>query len=117
MLFHVCTGDDGGRIGRKRRFNQVPEVNKTKLKVSLPIIDEFLWVSNVIIRITMFITSSTSTKKPFDLPRKLLSFSQQIALGMQYLSGKGFVHRDLAARNILVSKDNLCKVKLACWVL
>ena len=39
----------------------------------------------------------------------LLNFSQHVALGMQYLSGKGFVHRDLAARNILVSKDNLCK--------
>jgi ephrin-B/CUB/sushi domain-containing protein len=44
-----------------------------------------------------------------NLASLLLSFSQHVALGMQYLSGKGFVHRDLAARNILVSKDNLCK--------
>ena len=42
--------------------------------------------------------------------QKLLEYSQQTALGMNYLSGKGFVHRDLAARNILVSSDNLCKV-------
>ena len=48
-----------------------------------------------------------------DLPSLLLSFSQHVALGMQYLSGKGFVHRDLAARNILVSKDNICKVCMA----
>ena len=49
-----------------------------------------------------------------NLPSMLLSFSQHVALGMQYLSGKGFVHRDLAARNILVSKDNLCKaIKLS----
>ena len=40
----------------------------------------------------------------------LLSFCQQVALGMHYLSATGFVHRDLAARNILVSKDNICKV-------
>ena len=45
-----------------------------------------------------------------DLPQMLLSFSQHVALGMQYLCGKGFVHRDLAARNILISKDNICKV-------
>ena len=40
----------------------------------------------------------------------LLSFCQQVALGMHYLSATGFVHRDLAARNILVSNDNICKV-------
>ena len=48
-----------------------------------------------------------------DLPQILLIFSMHVALGMYYLSAKGFVHRDLAARNILISKDNICKVAIA----
>ena len=42
----------------------------------------------------------------------LLSYSQQVSLGMHYLSSKGFVHRDLAARNIFVTKENICKVHI-----
>ena len=35
---------------------------------------------------------------------------------MNYLASKQFVHRDLAARNILVSSDDVCKVKVvASW--
>ena len=45
-----------------------------------------------------------------DTPKTLLRYSQQVALGMQYLSNKSFVHRDLAARNVLVTKDDICKV-------
>ena len=48
-----------------------------------------------------------------ELKHDLLSFCRHVAAGLSYLSRKGFVHRDLAARNILVSSDDVCKVKLA----
>ena len=44
------------------------------------------------------------------LPIVLLKFCREVAAGMAYLNGKGFVHRDLAARNILVSEAATCKV-------
>ena len=46
---------------------------------------------------------------PDYVPHQLLNFSKEVALGLHYLSCRGFVHRDLAARNILVS-NMTCKV-------
>ena len=43
---------------------------------------------------------------------ELLKFSSEVAMGMYYLSRKGFVHRDLAARNILLTATKICKVDL-----
>ena len=43
-------------------------------------------------------------------PSLLLKFCGQIAEGMKYLAGKGFIHRDLAARNILLDCNQNCKV-------
>ncbi|CAI8022472.1 Ephrin type-A receptor 3 [Geodia barretti] len=43
-------------------------------------------------------------------PLKLMDFSKEVALGLHYLSCRGFVHRDLAARNILVSQNYICKI-------
>ncbi len=45
-----------------------------------------------------------------ELPHLLLRFCQEIARGMEFLSGKSFVHRDLAARNVLFGSDFTCKV-------
>ena len=48
---------------------------------------------------------------PTTTPGILLNFCRQICLGMCYLSSRNFVHRDLAARNILVTHDDICKVR------
>jgi len=46
-----------------------------------------------------------------ELKHDLLSYCRHVSAGLSHLSRKGFVHRDLAARNILVSSDDVCKVK------
>ncbi|GAA6213929.1 tyrosine-protein kinase Mer-like [Lates japonicus] len=53
-----------------------------------------------------FLLRSRLRESPMFLPTQtLLKFMIDIALGMEYLSGRNFLHRDLAARNCMLRDD------------
>ena len=61
----------------------------------------------------MYVCRSTVTV-PRGTSKLLLTFSQEVALGMNYLADKGFTHGNLMAMNVMVSRENECKVSSKC---
>ena len=57
--------------------------------------------NSVMLSLNVFACRESNEVLQSSLSALLLEFSQQICLGMGYLSLKGFVHRDLAARKHL----------------
>ena len=44
------------------------------------------------------------------LPNEMAQFACDIAMGMEFLSSKGFVHRDLAARFVCDRDEEICLI-------
>ena len=100
-LVYACIWANG-----KGRSSSLPIIHQTRVSTICALKNTFLLSDSLY-------GCSPGELMPPQTPKILLSLSHQIAAGLHYLSRKNFVHRDLAARNVLVSENNICKVKLS----
>lgn len=97
-------------------------VDKSVLQLSRLVLYGYLCYLSVLFFFPLFASNSLFTYSnvsfvifravPIDdkMVSTLLKYCEQILLGLNYLTEKGFVHRYLMAKHVLVTQENVCKV-------
>lgn len=119
LMIIITTGSVSDGTVSERRPTKISCTNGPQVRMILPTISNLnyhtftdwnLWILQMMQYTKWSFYPLACSVIPPDTPKLLLSFSQQVALGMHYLASKGFVHRDLAARSIFVTGKDVCKV-------
>ncbi|KAK7889606.1 hypothetical protein WMY93_025166 [Mugilogobius chulae] len=101
----ICTGTAVCSIGERASNNTMDSPQGMKATCFCFILT---LSSSVITRVTYVITESSDDDHL--TMEDLISYSFQVAKGMEFLSSRKCIHRDLAARNILLSENNVVKI-------